>query len=108
MWLAVNTGGLVVGVETVMSGHLKTGHQPKTATLVYRPNAEHYECGRTRTSPEGISSGQAGYARRLTTTPDGLESLTWMVKQHLESTAAWYKVVPPSYVELREIISSVN
>ena len=39
------------------------------------------------TSPEGISSGQAGHAQALETTPNGSKSLMSTAKQCRESTA---------------------
>ena len=68
MWLAEGTGEWISGVETVMSVHLKTRHQPRTSALVNRSDAVHGLVVLTHTSHVVISSGQAGHARALTTT----------------------------------------
>ena len=73
-WLK-GTGEWISGVETVMSVHLKTRHQPRTSALVNRSDAVHGHVVLTHTSHVVISSGQAGHARALTTSPGGLRSL---------------------------------
>ena len=71
-----------------MSVHLKTRHQPRTSALVNRSDAVHGLVVLTHTSHVVISSGQAGHARALTTSPGGLRSLKRIVKQCPGSTAA--------------------
>ena len=88
MWLVEGTGEWISGVETVMSVHPKTRHQPRTSTLVSRPDAVHDHVVLTHPSHVVSSSGQAGHARALTTSPGGSKSLKRIVKQCPGSTAA--------------------
>ena len=90
MWLAEGTGVWAAGVETVhdVCASKNNASTENISIGVYRPNAAHVVCVWTHKSPVGSSSGQAGRARTVETTPVGPKSLKQSVKQNQESTAA--------------------